>query len=218
MQVVESLVLEVFREAAKLLPSSPVVKRRLDQFLQPFGKLSYDEAFTLHAGTPVLELSAGQLADLTQSRGVVVPASQSADDRDGWLNLLFSELVAPQLGRNRPEFLYDYPASQAALATVRAGSPPVAERFELFFEGVEICNGYHELTEPGELRERNRRQSALRAQQGMRSLPESSRLLDAMESGLPACAGVALGFDRLVMLAIGADQLSEVIAFPFPRA
>ena len=118
----------------------------------------------------------------------------------------------------RPALLYDYPASQAALARVRPGNPPVAERFELFVAGVELANGYHELLDPAELRARNARINAQRLADGKPALPEESRLLRAMEAGLPPAVGVALGFDRLVMLAAGAKSIAEVMAFPFDRA
>lgn len=189
---------------------------------RPFERLSYDEAFERYAGTRVLHRSASQLAELAQDRGVTPPPGLRPDDRDGWLNLLLAELVEPHLGTGHPVFLYDYPASQAALARVRPGvsaqDPPVAERFELYLRGIEVCNGYHELTDADELRQRLRRQSTVRQREGRRPLPRKSRLLDAMDHGLPPCAGVALGFDRLVMLAAGAHSLAEVTPFPFDRA
>ena len=112
-------------------------------------------------------------------------------DRDDWLNLLLAELVEPNLGIERPEFVYDYPASQSALARIRPGPFPVAERFELYIRGIEICNGYHELTDNGELERRIEAESARRLAAGLPALPVPVRLLAAMESGLPACAGVA---------------------------
>src|SRR5690606_21175902 len=100
--------------------------------------------------------------------------------------------------------LHDYPQSQAALATVREGVQPLAERFELYVEGIELANGYHELLDPTTLRERNARANAARRIDGKPTLPEDSRLLDAMEAGLPPCTGVALGFDRLAMICANA--------------
>jgi lysyl-tRNA synthetase class 2 len=140
------------------------------------------------------------------------------DDRDGWLNLLLAELVEPRLGRDAPEFLYDYPASQGALARVRAERHPVAERFELYLHGIELCNGYHELTDAAELRRRNGEQLHIRQEAGSSTLPVASRLLEAMEHGLPDSAGVALGFDRVAMLAAGKTTIDEVVAFPIDRA
>jgi lysyl-tRNA synthetase class 2 len=114
--------------------------------------------------------------------------------------------------------LYDFPASQAALAKIRGGQPPVAERFELFCRGVELANGYHELLDANILRERNRANNQLRAADGKYTLPEESSLLAAMDHGLPACSGCALGFDRLVMAATGAGSIQEVMPFPIDRA
>lgn len=94
----------------------------------------------------------------------------------------------------------------------------MAERFELYFQGVELANGYHELLDPGELRDRNTKVNAQRCADGKPTLPEESRLLAAMEAGLPDAVGVALGFDRLVMMAAGAKTISEVVAFPIDRA
>jgi lysyl-tRNA synthetase class 2 len=126
--------------------------------------------------------------------------------------------VQPHLGIDRPTLVYDYPASQAALARIRLGNPPVAERFELYVLGIELANGYHELTDAAELRRRNAAVNAQRVADGKPALPAESRLLAAMDAGLPPAVGVALGFDRLVMLAAGADSVAEVIAFPFDRA
>jgi len=101
---------------------------------------------------------------------------------------------------------------------VRPGPPPVAERFELYVSGIELANGYHELVDPAELVRRNTQQNALRRADGRQPLPEPVHLLAAMRSGLPAATGVALGFDRLVMVAAGATSLREVMAFPLDRA
>ena len=130
----------------------------------------------------------------------------------------WAERVGPGLGHPRPVIVYDYPASQAALARVRPGDPPLAERFELFASGIELANGYHELLNAEGLRWRIAAQNALREADGKRALPQESRLLAAMEAGLPACTGVALGFDRVVMLAAGAKSLEDVMAFPLDRA
>jgi elongation factor P--(R)-beta-lysine ligase len=139
-------------------------------------------------------------------------------DRDMALDYILTTRVEPHLGRERPTILYDYPENQAALARVRPGNPPVAERFELYARGIELANGYHELLDPAVLRQRNRENNQLRATDGKFTLPEESRLLAAMESGLPACCGCALGFDRLVMVVTGATSIQEVMQFPIDRA
>ncbi|HEY3963813.1 MAG TPA: EF-P lysine aminoacylase EpmA [Planctomycetaceae bacterium] len=209
MQVVEDLVVELFCESA----SGPTTIGPV-----PFLRTTYREAFKKHAGCDVILLDNAGLAALARAKNVAAPDSLNLDDRDGWLNLLLAELVEPHLGQERPEFLIDYPASQAAIARIRDDDPPVAERFELYIRGIELCNGYHELTDVHELRRRMEVESRRLIAAGQPALATSSRLLAAMEAGLPQCAGVALGFDRLLMLAVGAQSLEEVIAFPFERA
>ena len=166
----------------------------------------------------MLHLSGAALRDVAGGLGIQPPAGMTDDDRDGWLNLILTARVEPHLGRDGPVFLYDYPASQAALAKVRPENPPVAERFELYVGGIEICNGYHELTDPTELARRCAGQGRIRRDLGLRSLPSQSRLHAAMELGLPPCAGVALGVDRLAMLVFGGGSLADVMAFPIDRA
>jgi lysyl-tRNA synthetase class 2 len=184
----------------------------------PAERISYQEAFERYVEVDPHTADMKALISAAERHGIAAPASLREDDRDGWLDLLLVECVQPHLGLDRPAILYDYPAGQAALARVRPGHLPVAERFELFVSGVELANGYHELLRPEALRRRNARNNAQREADGKGALPAESRLLAAMEAGLPACTGVALGFDRLVMLAAGATRLEEVIAFPFERA
>lgn len=207
MAVVEELVCRVMNHAGRSLP-------------RPFERLSYDEAFRRHAGCGVLSAPVTALQQLAAQHRLTPPPGLESNDRDGWLNWLLAELVEPRLGHDRPVFLGDYPASQAALAKTALDSAgrAVARRFELYIAGVEYCNGYDELTDAAVLRERNRQQNALRRAAGLRPLPEDSRLLTAMEHGLPDCSGVALGFDRLAMLASGADSIDQVIPFPWDRA
>ena len=212
MQVVEDLVVEVFRDAERARPNIAPVPQT------PFLRTTYREAFERHTGSDVFVLTTSQLVELARARGVSMPESFNLTDRDGCLNLLLAELVEPHLGRERPEFLCDYPASQAAIARIRLDTVPVAERFELYLAGIELCNGYHELTDPAELRRRMEVESRRRESEGLSPLPVSSRLLSAMEAGLPPCAGVALGFDRLLMLAAGAKSIAEVVPFAFDRA
>lgn len=202
MQVTEDLVREV-------LALSTV--RSLNE--TPFRQTTYAAAFQRLVGIDVFATGTAQLGQVARDRQIAIPETQAADDRDGWLNLLLAELIEPHLGNGQPEFLIDYPASQAALARVRPGPPAVAERFELYLDGIELCNGYHELADPFELRQRIRQEWTHRAGEP----PVGSRLLQAMEAGLPACSGVALGVDRLIMLAAGKSRLEEVIPFPVER-
>jgi lysyl-tRNA synthetase class 2 len=184
----------------------------------PAERISYRKAFLKYADIDPHTADARQLAAVVRTLGIEAPASMPPEDRDGWLDLILVERIQPHLGIERPTLLYDYPASQAALARIRNDDPPVAERFELYVAGIELANGYHELLDPEELRKRNSEVNAQRRAEGKEALPEESRLLKAMEAGLPSATGVALGFDRLVMLAAGVEAIAEVMAFPFDRA
>lgn len=160
-----------------------------------------------------------QLKQRCVDNAIAHPSSLDPQDWDSWFDLLFASLVQPRLGCPRPAILHDYPASQAALARIRnTDHGPVAERFELFVDGVELANGYHELLDPAELRRRNRAVNHQRCEDGKSPLPEDSLLIDAMEAGLPACSGVAVGFDRLVMLAANKRTIADVLSFPLDRA
>lgn len=187
----------------------------------PAERLTYAEAFRRHAGVDPLADPPARLAEAARA-ATGGHAPDLGNNRDAWLDLLMATAVGPELGRERLVFVQDFPASQAALARLRrpgpAGGPAVAERFELFVGGLELANGFHELTDPAEQRRRFERDLALRRARGLPEPPIDERLLAALEAGLPDCAGVALGFDRLVMLAAGADSIREVIAFPADRA
>ena len=178
-------------------------------------RISYGDAFRRYAGIDPHAASDSELRSRVTALGV---AGVAELDRDDLLNLLLSHIVEPRLGAGRPSFLFDYPASQAALARVRPGDPPVAERFEVFVGGLELANGFHELADPAEQRRRFEADLAERRQRGLPEVPVDERLLAALASGLPDCAGVALGVDRLVMLRTGARDIADVIAFPFERA
>ena len=220
MQFVEQLVQHVFTSARQLLTagSQQAAGGTLPDADERFERLAYDEAFQRYTGQRVLRLENRELMELAKQHAIDVPLSLAADDRDGWLNLLLAELVEPQLGRTAPLFLFDYPATQCALAQVRDTDPPVAERFELYCRGVELCNGYTELTDADLLAQRTDREREIRRKAGESDLPGAAYLAAAMVSGLPPCSGVALGLDRLVMLALGSDCLPDVLAFPFDRA
>jgi lysyl-tRNA synthetase class 2 len=137
--------------------------------------------------------------------------------RDDWLDLLMTHMIQPTIPANRVLMVYDYPKSQAALARVRPGDVPVAERFEVYLGPVELANGYRELNEAGEQRERFERDLSRRQKRGAVQPPIDERLLAALPA-LPDCAGVALGIDRLLMAMLGTDRLPDVLAFPFDRA
>ena len=143
------------------------------------------------------------------------PSAASELEVDDWLNLLMARVIEPRLGRERPFFVYDYPVCLKALARLRAETPPVAERFELYYRGMELANGYHELTDAREQRARFADDRKRREVLDLAAVDEDERLVDALEAGLPQSAGVALGFDRLVMIAAGATSIRDVLSFPF---
>ena len=185
----------------------------LDRVLGPrtSSRIRYREAFSRYLDLDPFTATMTELHHACESRGFASRAA--AAPRDECLDYLLAAAVQPALESGRV-YLLEFPASQAALAQIRTGPPDVAERFELYIDGVEVANGYHELRDAVELRSRMQRDIETRRKTG-RSAPEvDERLFAAHEAGLPACAGVAVGLDRLVMLAGRYRTLREVLAFP----
>ncbi len=137
--------------------------------------------------------------------------------RDDWLDLLMTHCLEPSFPRDRITAVYDYPASQCMLARVRGGTPPLAERFELYLGSRELANGYHELADAREQRTRFQRENALRETRGQPLMPIDENLLAVLDD-LPDCAGVALGIERLLMCMLDAEDIAEAMAFPFHQA
>lgn len=180
--------------------------------LAPTERLTYREAFVRHAGIDPFTIETGALRARV---AIEAPGLEGPDeDRDFWLHALLAHAVEPRLGQGCLTFLYDYPASQAALARVRDGAPPLAERFELYWQGVELANGFHELADVAEQRRRFAADRDQRQISGLAPVAADERFLAALEAGLPDCAGVALGVDRLLMLALGIDHIDGVLSFP----
>ena len=140
------------------------------------------------------------------------------DDRDTWLDLLLSHVLVPAIRDQGAVFLTDYPASQAALAQINDGEPPTADRFELFVDGIELANGFRELTDAAEQRRRFSAENRQRVSNGSDAMPMDEAFLSALQAGLPECSGVAIGLDRLLMLSVGGSQLEQVLAFPWRLA
>ena len=171
-------------------------------------RLGFDDAALMDEVAALVDRILGA-ADCRRIRYESLVGALTGDPAE--LDLRFASAVE-RLGKGR-WFVTDYPAEQAALARLRDGDAAWAARFELIVDGVELANGYHELTDPVELRQRMVRDNAARAVAGREFMTADERLLAAMTHGLPNCAGVALGVDRLVMLAIGASSLAEVMSF-----
>ncbi len=181
-------------------------------------RLTYAEAFQRFAHIDPHVATVAEFHACADAHGLPTVAGLG-DDIDGWRDLLLTHVVEPQL--KGLVFIYDYPASQAALAKIREGTevtPAVAERFELYCNGVELANGFHELLDADEQRARFLAENEQRKSAGLVEVPVDELLLAAMAKGLPPCAGVALGIDRLVMVATNSKAISEVMAFPLDRA
>jgi lysyl-tRNA synthetase class 2 len=187
--------------------------------LAPARQLTYHDAIAESCGLDCRTAGPREIEAVLHSRGIA-PLVAGEQDRDAWLDLLMATVVGPLLGRDAPVFVRDYPASQAALARVRDSGDgwPVAERFELYLDGIELANGFHELSDALEQRRRFTLDLQKRRQRGQRLAPLDERFLAALSQGLPDCAGVALGFDRLVMAALGLSSIDEAMAFPVARA
>jgi lysyl-tRNA synthetase class 2 len=178
-------------------------------------KITYADAFEAALAINPLTCSIADLRESIVRAGGSIPASIAADARDELLDLAMSTLVAERFPSDRITFLHDFPASQAALARVHG---PVAARFEAFWGSLELANGFHELDDAMEQQARFESDLRTRAALGRARRDMDRRFLAALAHGLPACAGVALGFDRVVMLAADAQDIDAVTAFPFERA
>ena len=205
-------------------------------------RLSYVDAFKASLGIDPLAVSLDELRGLARSAGLVdsreranapsvnppvattgtaaaSPASADAiGKRDELLDFFMSAKIGPTLGKNALTFIHRYPASQAALARLDPHDPRVALRFELYSEGIELANGFHELASAKEQRARFEQDLGERRRRGLAADRMDELLLSALEAGLPECAGVAVGFDRLLMLATGASHIDQVLPFPIERA
>jgi elongation factor P--(R)-beta-lysine ligase len=183
----------------------------------PVERVTYRALFRERLG---VDPWAATSADLrARARVVAITGAESLDlDRDGWLDLLLTHCLQPRLGVGRLTFLCDYPPSQAALARLRVDEVPVAERFELYLDGVELANGFQELTDGAAQRARFQADQQARTRLGRATAPLDEAFLAALDAGMPDAAGVALGLDRLLMASVGARHIDEVLAFPVERA
>ena len=177
-------------------------------------RVSYREALLRALGLDPFTAPLAQLAQHARRAGF----AGEVTDRDELLELLMGTVVGPRLGRGGLSFVHAYPASQAALARLDPHDARAAQRFELYCDGIELANGFRELLCAREQRERFGRDSEERRRLGLPQAALDERLLAALESGLPDCCGVALGFDRTLMLAAGADRIDAVLPFPIERA
>jgi lysyl-tRNA synthetase class 2 len=200
-----------------MLEVAALVSALLGDETLPVEMQSYREVVARHAGFDPLEAPDRELQAGAALLGLD-PAKAAATSRDELLDLIVGAKVGPALGERSLTFVHRYPASQAALARLDAADPRVALRFELYHRGVELANGFHELTNGAEQRARFAADQRSRRDRGLPVGELDQHLLAALDAGLPDCAGVALGFDRVLMLALGAQSIDEVLSFPVERA
>ncbi len=198
--------------AALMLEVEALIRRLLGS--RPCERMSYGKAFEHHTGIDPHRADVRMLRRCAERLGIDLMMPDNGAE-DVWLDLFLSHCVAPHLGRRRPCFLYDFPQSQAALAALRkdAGGSVVADRFELYIEGIEIANGCRELGDPAEQRHRFEADRKRRRARGLPPMAIDERLIEALGHGLPDCSGVALGFDRLVMVAARLESIEAALAF-----
>lgn len=177
---------------------------------------SYAEVFFDYLQMNPHQASTEDLIACAQAKKISI--ASDITDHDTWLQILMSECIEPYIGHDRPCFIYDFPASLAALARINPGSPPVAARFEVYFRGIELANGFHELQDEKEQRIRFEKNRIERKNQGLGDIAIDELFLSALSHGLPDCSGVALGIDRLIMLATQSEKIADVLSFDFSRA
>lgn len=216
----EFTLIEWYREgyslAALMSEVDALVRDLLGGSIAPLAteRLTYREVFLHALALDPFTAPVAHLADHARRAGF----NGETSDRDELLELLMGTVVGPRLGRGRLTFVHGYPASQAALAQLEPHDPRAAQRFELYLEGIELANGFHELASAQEQRERFEHDVAERQRMGLTPAAVDERLLAALAAGLPDCSGVALGFDRTLMLAAGAERIDSILPFPIERA
>lgn len=178
-------------------------------------KKTYAELFQAYLNINPHETCLEELQTCAHKQGIAVGSEITTCDE--WLMLLMAHCIEPQIGNELPCFVYDFPVTQAALAKIQTGNPPVAARFEVYYKGLELANGFYELQDAKEQLLRFEKNISLRKQLALPHQDVDEFFICALTHGLPDCSGVALGIDRLVMLSTGCENISEVISFDFKR-
>jgi lysyl-tRNA synthetase class 2 len=216
----EFSILEWYRpglDAAGLMDELSALLRELaDQPRLPETRLSYRELFLQVLDIDPLEADVAALAACARQRNLL-GAETMRLDRDGWLNLLMSSFIEPDLGRDGLCYVTDYPASQASLARLNPHEPRTAARFELYWKGLELANGFEELADAAEQSERFEHENCQRYRSGQRPMPVDGALLSALEHGMPDCAGVAVGMDRVLMCLLDLEDIDQALGFSLAR-
>jgi len=176
-------------------------------------RLSYQQAFIQYLGIDPLDANVAQLQRCAKKNNHDAPQGMDSGDKDMWLDWLMVDAIAPKFDKTGFTFLYHYPASQAALARLDDNDKRVAQRFELFYGELELANGFHELTDAHEQVVRFENENKIRQQRKQKIMPIDNDLIDALKAGLPQCAGVAIGLDRLLMVLTHTTHIREVVSF-----
>lgn len=218
----EFTMLEWYRPGYDMQKLIDEVDKLLELILccKPAEQLSYQQAFIRYLEIDPLTANNQALRAVARRPALshIADIADNEENRDTLLQLLFVSGIEPRIGHDKPVFIYHYPASQGALARFNPDDPRVAERFEVYYKGIELANGFDELTDSAEQRQRFENENNQRVSLGLAPASIDENLITALQHGLPACSGVALGVDRLIMLALNAKKISEVMAFTVERA
>lgn len=181
-------------------------------------RVSYSEVFLRETGVDPLQAEVQEFSHCAREHNLDEADVLCGEERGLWLDFIFSHLVQPRLGKERLCFVDRFPACQASLAQLNRENPAVADRVELFVNGVELGNGFHELTNWQEQKQRFDQEMAERHKLGLPCIEVDERFLAALRHGMPDCSGIAIGLDRLLMIKLGVDSIDQVLAFPIERA
>lgn len=177
-------------------------------------KITYQQLFLNFTGIDPLDTSCSRLLMLLKTHNKLSHWLIKENNLDVLLQVILSEIIEPKIGNEEPYFIYNFPCSQASLAKLSRDDLRVAERFECYYKGIELVNGFNELTDVETQLSRFKQDNMNRKKNGMMEKPIDTNFISALEAGLPKCAGVALGVDRLIMLACNKEKIEEVLTFP----
>ncbi|MBS3953752.1 MAG: EF-P lysine aminoacylase GenX [Methylomicrobium sp.] len=220
----EFTLLEWYRVGFDLFDLMDEVEELVNAVFLPYRSLtcthrvSYQSVFMQHTGLDALRFSLTDYSSYAEKTGLAEAITICGTSHALWLDFIFSHCVQPKLNDNALYLVYGYPACQSSLARLNAQNPEITDRVEVFIDGVELGNGYYELTDAREQDERFDREIAIRRLQGLPDVTKDVRLLQALESGLPDCAGIAIGLDRLLMRMTQSSSIDQVLAFPVAKA
>ncbi len=181
-------------------------------------RISYQQLFIEQVGLDPLTASREQVLTLIEEKNKISDWLMSENNNDILLPFVFSEIIEPNIGNSAPCFVYNFPKSQSSLAKICPEDDSVAQRFECYYQGIELVNGFNELTDSDLQQQRFQEDNNMRVSLGLTEKPVDKNFIAALSYGLPQCSGVALGIDRLVMLALKAEHIEQIISFPVSRA